>query len=138
MGINSTSKAGWEWKFYYIVVGIALLITSSIINPSDSTLSVYKSLAKECQNQDLLSGISSYLPASASGTSALKWLGVGLAIGVGLGILSCLLVVPFTRLYAWVKSIITEFVTKQGVKMMATAILCFYVSVIVVDATVLN
>jgi hypothetical protein len=138
MGTNSTSKVGWAWNVYYIAIGIILLITSSIINPPDSTLLVYKSLAKECQNQDHFSSISSYLSPSAIGTSALKCLGVGLAIGFGLSILGCLLAVPFTKLYTWIKSIIPEFVKKHGVKIIITIILSFYVSVIVADAIVLN
>ena len=133
--LDSTGKLGWPWNLFYVAICVAILVTSAAIGLPDGTMSVYNQLAKECHNQHQFPDLSNYLSPSAGGKSALKWLGVGMAVSIGGSILFGVLGIALAR---YLGKIIPQWVKKHGLNIFVTLLLLYYVSVIIVDAVKLN
>jgi hypothetical protein len=84
--VMNKSHLGWEWQVYYISIGAAQLATSCVVEVPNRN--VYKDIAMQCHQQHQFVDISSYLPTSEKGITALKWYIIGAVGGLVLGILS--------------------------------------------------
>jgi len=132
------SKLGWAWNLYYFALGAAQLGTSYAVSLPDRTQTVYSDLAKQCQDQYNLIHVSGYIKSSSTGNSALKWLGLGTAVGAGISVLGCVLAVPLAKFYAWITNVLPKWLKAHGIAMLFTVILGFYTSIVILNAIIMD
>ena len=132
------SKVGWGWNLYYFTVGTAQLGTSYAVSLPDRTQTIYSDLAKQCHAQHDMVHISGYIKSTSTGNTTLKWLGIGMAIGVGISVLGCILAVPLAKFYAWVTKVPPKFIKTHGVAILFTILLGFNTSAVILNAIVMD
>jgi hypothetical protein len=138
MNRSRDSKLNFAWGFYYAAIGVAQVATSYTIGLPDGTVSVYKKLAQECQNQHKLAHFAGYIGSTSSSDSAIKYLGIGAAIGAGISVLGCILAIPLAKLYKIRVAVIPQWLKRHGVGILLTVILLFYTSLVILDALMIE
>lgn len=125
--LNGTS-ARWQWIVYYCAIFIAQsALTTSIKIPH---LKVYKSLGKECHRQNQFAIVAFLHSSTANDNGSMKWLGIVFGIGIGIAILSPLLIVPGK----WIWNRVPELLKKYGHVVWLGVSLWIYVAATVLSA----
>jgi hypothetical protein len=138
MNRSRDSKLGFAWGVYYATTGIFQIATSYALGLPDGTVSVYKKFAKECENQHKLVHLASYIGSSSSSNSAIKYLGIGVAIGAGISILGCILAIPLARFYKRMAAMMPQWSKPHSAGIIFTIILLFYTSLVILDTLMIE
>ena len=138
MNRSRDSKLGFAWGVYYVATGIIQIATSYTLGLPDGMVSVYKKMAKECESQHKLVHFAGYIGSTSSSNSAIKYLGIGVAIGVGISILGCILATPLAKFSRRIATMIPQWLKTHSAGLIFTIILLFYTSLVILDTLMIE